>query len=88
MRWDTYNAFVLSQDQTTKPKSQTRNLMEHLRYQVIHSMQISGMCMDSGASTHMTSQLGYLTDYQTFDIPEKVKLGDGRVVEAVGAGKM
>ncbi len=44
--------------------------------------------VDSGASTYMTSQLGYLTDYQTFDVLEKVKLGDGRVVEAVGAGNV
>ena len=34
----------------------------------------------------MTSQLQYLTDYRVFDIPEKVVLGDGLVVEALGIG--
>lgn len=40
--------------------------------------------LDSGASSHMTSQVDYLTNYRTFDTPEKVGLGDGRIVEALG----
>lgn len=42
--------------------------------------------MDSGASSHMTPKRGYFTKYRSFSTPEKVSLGDGRVVEAVGVG--
>ena len=44
--------------------------------------------VDSGASSHMTPKREYFTEYQVFSTPEKVALGDGRVVEAVGAGKI
>ena len=50
--------------------------------------QMGKWLVDSGASSHMTSQLNYLTNYQTFDKPERVGLGDGRVVEALGVGNM
>jgi len=40
--------------------------------------------VDSGASSHMTPKGGYFTNYRSFSTPEKVGLGDGRVVEAVG----
>ena len=36
--------------------------------------------VDSGASSHMT------TNYREFETPEKVGLGDGRSVEALGVG--
>ena len=42
--------------------------------------------VDSGASSHMTPKGGYFTNYRSFSTPEKVGLGDGRVVEAVGVG--
>ena len=42
--------------------------------------------VDSGAASHMTPKREYFTEYQSFSAPEKVALGDGRVVEAVGAG--
>ena len=42
--------------------------------------------IDSGASRHMTNKKSWLEDFQGFQIPEQVKLGDGRVVEAYGAG--
>lgn len=42
--------------------------------------------IDSGASSHMTYRREYFTKYQPFTIPERVSLGDGRVVEAVGVG--
>ena len=50
--------------------------------------QMGKWLVDSGASSHMTSQLNYLTNYQTFDKPERVGLGDGRVVKALGVGNM
>ena len=44
--------------------------------------------IDSGASSHMTHKREYFTDFKEFDRPEKVHLGDGRVVEAVGVGNI
>ena len=44
--------------------------------------------VDSGASRHMTSNRKLLTDYCKFDVPETVKLGDGRSVEALGSGRV
>ena len=42
--------------------------------------------VDSGASSHMTPKREYFSEYKVFSTPEKVALGDGRVVEAVGVG--
>ncbi|KAL7372982.1 hypothetical protein ABVT39_025155 [Epinephelus coioides] len=42
--------------------------------------------IDSGASKHMTSHKECLQDYQHFSEPQSVKLGDGRVVDALGLG--
>ena len=42
--------------------------------------------IDSGASSHMTPKREYFSTCRPFGIPEKVGLGDGRVVEAVGVG--
>ncbi len=39
--------------------------------------------VDSGATSHMTFQKDLLHDYQEFDVPEKVGLGDGRIVDAL-----
>ena len=44
--------------------------------------------VDSGASSHMTWDKELLTDYQEFEVPEKVGLGDGRTVDAVGFGSV
>ena len=44
--------------------------------------------VDSGASSHMTPNKEYFASYRMFDKPEKVHLGDGRVVEAVGVGNI
>ena len=44
--------------------------------------------VDSGASSHMTSQKEFLVSYREFETPEKVGLGDGRIVEAVGIGNI
>ena len=43
-----------------------------------------GWLIDSGASSHMTYQRDILADYHEFEQPEKVGLGDGRTVDAVG----
>ena len=44
--------------------------------------------IDSGASSHMTQEKEVLTDYKEFEKPEKVGLGDGRTVDAIGIGKV
>ena len=42
--------------------------------------------IDSGASSHITKEKHVLTNFQEFDEPENVALGDGRVVKAMGSG--
>ena len=49
---------------------------------------MNGCIIDSGASSHMTSQKEYLSQYRQFETPENVGLGDGRVVDAVGTGTL
>lgn len=44
--------------------------------------------VDSGASSHMTRQKDVLVNYIDFEHPEKVVLGDGKTVEAVGIGNV
>ena len=42
----------------------------------------------AGASSHMTCKQELLKDYKEFQKPEKISLGDGRTVEAIGVGKV
>ena len=44
--------------------------------------------VDSGASSHMTRERELLIDYEEFGTPHKVSLGDGHVVDALGAGNV
>ena len=44
--------------------------------------------IDSGASSHMTKKRDMLKNFQQFDEPEHVALGDGRVVKALGSGNV
>ena len=44
--------------------------------------------IDSGASSHMTQNRALLVNYQELRKPEKVSLGDGRTVEAIGNGSI
>ena len=44
--------------------------------------------VDSGASSHMTNERNLLVNYREFQTPEKVGLGDGRTVNAVGIGNV
>ena len=55
---------------------------------IIPTCSGSAWLVDSGASSHMTPNKEYFTSYKVFDKPEKVHLGDGREVEAVGAGNI
>ena len=42
--------------------------------------------VDSGAYSHMTWERNVLTNYRQFEHKQKVSLGDGRTVDAVGVG--
>ena len=44
--------------------------------------------LDSGASQHMTANKQLLTNYQGFDVPETVILGDGHTLAAYGSGRV
>ena len=44
--------------------------------------------VDSGASRHMTCEKECLLDYHQFRKPQLVRVGDGRTVEALGAGNV
>ena len=50
--------------------------------------QMGHLLVDSGASSHMTREKELLIDYREFEKPEKVGLGDGRSVEALGVGNV
>ena len=87
MRLDTFNGFV--QNEKRGHSTEQRLLKTKLRLTVTvreHSQCLPGdkWLVDSGASGHMTPKREYFTKYRSFSTPEKVGLGDGRVVEAVG----
>ena len=44
--------------------------------------------IDLGVSSHMTKEKHALTNFQEFKEPENVALGDGRVVKALGSGRV
>lgn len=52
------------------------------------SSQAGSWLVDSGASSHMICDKELLTDYQEFEVPEKVGLGDGCTVDALGEGNV
>ena len=50
--------------------------------------QMDKWLIDSGASSHMTWERSILTNYVEFKKAQKVGLGDGRTVDAVGIGNV
>ena len=52
------------------------------------SYNSEGWIVDSGASRHMTQKRELLVDYEEFDKPQKVCLGDGCTVEAFAKGNI
>ena len=44
--------------------------------------------IDSGSSSHMTKVKHVLTNFQDFEEPENVALGDSRIVKALGSGRV
>ena len=56
----------------------------------VSSQSYNSVCwiVDAGALSHMTQSIQFLVDYEGFDKPQKVYLGDGRTVEAFGRGNI
>ena len=44
--------------------------------------------IDSGASQHMSCNKSWIKNYNEFSVPESVRLGDNRTVEALGKGSI
>ena len=53
-----------------------------------HSHNSNVWIVDSGASSHMTQRNELLANYEEFDKPQKVSMGDGHMVEACGKGNI
>ena len=50
--------------------------------------QVDKWLVDSGASSHVTSNKKVMTNFREFKKPEKVGLGDGHTVDAIGVGNV
>jgi len=50
--------------------------------------QVDKWLVDSGASSHMTCNKKAMTNFHEFKKPEKVGLGDGHTVDAIGVGNV
>ena len=44
--------------------------------------------IDSGATKHMTFEKDLIVDFMKYEQPSKIYLGDNRVIEAYGQGKV
>ena len=63
----------------------------HLLFMIsseVNKNKSSVLCVDSGASQHMTYNKDLLEHYIEFNSPEIVRLGDNREVEAYGKGRI
>ena len=54
----------------------------------VDTQQMGKWLVDSSASSHMTREKALLFEYQEFKTPEKVGLGDGQTVDAIGVGNV
>lgn len=52
----------------------------------VSSVERGQWLIDSGASSHMTSEKELLADFHEFEQPQLVGLGDGSTVQAIGVG--
>ena len=42
--------------------------------------------MDSGASDHMSMKIEWFSDYESFNLPLEIKVGNGSLIKAYGKG--
>ena len=54
----------------------------------VDTQQMGKWLIDSGASSHMTREKALPSEYKEFRTPEKVALGDGRAIDAIGVGNI
>ena len=73
-----------------KAKITTEELSEGEALITVHALTVGGVSaawvVDSGATSHMCYHRDSFIDYEDLQRPEKVTLGDGRNLEAVGRG--
>ena len=55
-------------------------------HETMESSHMGKWLIDSGASSHMTNRRELIQQYKEFQEPEKVGLGDGRAILAIGIG--
>ena len=66
--------------------SEMMESVEAFTASVDSTCQMDKWLVDSGASCHMTWERNILTNFRRFEQRQKVSLGDGRTVDAVGIG--
>lgn len=81
-------SFSTHNAKTAEEKNQSKVMHEETFVAISDTIDtsIDRWVVDSGASAHMTCHKDILCNYSSFDIPQKVGLGDGRTVDVVGTG--
>ena len=75
----------------TSSQAETQNVTDDYAFIANGNSGLTGSAswiIDSGASRHMTPHQGWFVDYVTLSTPEKVGLGDGHAVDAIGVGSV
>ena len=89
MRWDISSVFCPKLRSQHKAKAAEENPASEEMFTASTDLpRMEKWLVDSGALGHMTHQKEFLLDYREFATPEKVGVGDGRVVEALGIGNV
>lgn len=80
---------------STEPEKKERKSKEpesQLELMAIHDEELNlsdtDWITDSGATSHMTSNRHWLTEYEQYSRPSKITIGDGSYIQAVGYGKI
>ena len=85
-RSDIFSTFVLKGKISHSTEQRLKNSDSEEAFPASDEVPDDKWLIDSGAPRHVTHKSEYFTTYRSFSTPEKISLGDGRVVEAVGAG--
>ena len=86
------SCFKLKRDneaKKNKPREQAHMAFErsyHLYQQYLPTSEMNRWIIDSGATSHMTHTKALLSNYEEFDEPLEILVGDGEYVEAMGQG--
>lgn len=84
------NCPQLTQESTHNAKPATEHVTQDIdsAFLVSSGEKDNDWLIDSGASSHMTHNKSLFKVYNTFETPQKVTLGDGHILEAVGSGNI